>query len=101
MKTITTTLVAAALAASLAGCGTGSVSKSDVESKVKDVFSSKIPGTITVSCDGDLKAEKGKTERCIITADDGSRLGVTVSVTDVKDGKADMHFQADDKPMSN
>lgn len=96
MKRIMTALVAVAALSSLAACGTGSVSKSDVESKVKDLMATKIQGDITVSCDGDLKAEKGKSERCVVTADDGSKLGVTVTVKGVDGGKANMHIQADD-----
>lgn len=99
MKRIAIATTAAVSVLLLAGCGTGSVSQDDVESKVKEQFSKVITDPFTVTCDGDLPAKKGKTERCVLKDDQGQKLGVTVKVTSVEDGKAQMHFQADDKLM--
>jgi len=100
MKRIATVAVSALTLLSLAACGTGSVEKDDVESAVKKEFAKVITDPFKVSCDGDLKAEKGKKERCVLSDNQGQKLGVTVTVTSVKDGKAQMHFKADDKLMS-
>lgn len=45
----------------------------------------------SVTCDGDLKAEKGATQHCVLTVE-GSKLGVTVTATGV-DG-SDVQFDA-------
>ncbi|MFE3635088.1 DUF4333 domain-containing protein [Streptomyces cellostaticus] len=50
-----------------------------------------------VTCPEDLKGKVGTTTRCVLTADDGSTLGVTVKVTSVDDGKIHFDFKADDK----
>jgi hypothetical protein len=49
-----------------------------------------------ITCPDDLKAEKGATTRCTAATPDGE-LGITAEVTDVKDDKAQLHFQADDQ----
>ncbi|MFF7753423.1 DUF4333 domain-containing protein [Streptomyces sp. NPDC007971] len=50
-----------------------------------------------ITCPEDLTGKVGTTERCTLTADDGSTLGVTVKVTSVSGGRIHYDFKADDK----
>ncbi|WP_067688732.1 DUF4333 domain-containing protein [Nocardia jejuensis] len=81
----------------VAGCntGTGSVSKSDVESKAGSVFHDKShEDAKSVACDGDLDAKVDATQKCTITAGDGQAWAVTAKVTKVDDDTAfyDLNF---------
>src|SRR3954447_17711038 len=49
-----------------------------------------------ITCPEDLAGKVGTTTRCTLTADDGSTLGVTVTVTSVKGGQINFDFKADD-----
>jgi hypothetical protein len=89
------------LAIAVAGCGTKSVSKEEVEKQVQAYFDNlakqngqtKFPD---IKCPDDLEAKKGKSERCSAKGTDGT-LGITVTVTDVSGDKASLSFKADDK----
>jgi hypothetical protein len=48
----------------------------------------------TIKCPDDLKAKKGAKTRCSAKGTDGT-LGITVTVTSVKDKKAQLHFKGD------
>ncbi|MFF5471886.1 DUF4333 domain-containing protein [Streptomyces achromogenes] len=50
-----------------------------------------------VSCPEDLVGKVGTTSRCTLTADDGSTLGVTVTVTSVSGDRIHYDYKADDK----
>ena len=47
-----------------------------------------------ITCPKDLKAKAGATTRCSAKGTDGT-LGITVTVTSVKDKKAQLRFKAD------
>lgn len=49
-------------------------------------------------CDGDLRAEVGATQRCVLTAGHLT-LGVTATVTEVDGGDLKVDVQVDDEPM--
>ncbi|AYF77924.1 DUF4333 domain-containing protein [Nocardia yunnanensis] len=67
--------------------GSGSVSKSDVQSKVSSFYKDKAhENAKSVSCDGDLPAKVDATQNCTATAADGQTWAVTTKVTKV-DGK--------------
>lgn len=51
-----------------------------------------------ITCPKDLKGKVGTTTRCTLTADDGSTLGVTVTVTSVDGDKIGFDIKADDTP---
>ncbi|MFE1311527.1 DUF4333 domain-containing protein [Streptomyces sp. NPDC058755] len=56
-----------------------------------------------ITCPEDLAGKVGTTTRCTLTANDGSTLGVTVTVTSVKDDQINFDIKADDKasPAAN
>jgi hypothetical protein len=73
------------------------VDKSKVEQQVSDQLTAKVGQRPTaVVCPGDLKGKKGTTMRCQLEADDGSKIGLTVTVTSVKgtDVRFDIHVDS-------
>ncbi len=56
-----------------------------------------------IACPEDLAGKTGTTTRCKLTADDGSTLGITVTVTSVEDGQVNFDYKADNKasPAAN
>ena len=52
-----------------------------------------------VECDGDNEGTVGATQRCVLTAMDGTTIGVTATVTAVKGETVSIDFKADDHPM--
>ena len=85
-----------------AGCsvsvGSTTVSKSKLEQKVADRLAAKVgqrPKAIT--CPGDLKAEKGTKMRCRLEADDGTKIGLTVTVTSVQGSDVKFNIKVDNK----
>lgn len=52
-----------------------------------------------VECDGDIEGTVGATQRCVLTAMDGTMIGVTATVTAVKGETVSIDFKADDHPM--
>ena len=86
----------------IAGCsfstGSGSVSRHKVEKEVSDELTKTVgqrPKAIT--CPGDLKAVEGTKMRCQLEATDGTKLGLTLTVTSVKDSKVKFHISVDPK----
>ncbi|MGV0888828.1 DUF4333 domain-containing protein [Mycolicibacterium sp. XJ766] len=53
----------------------------------------------SVTCDGDLDAKVGATQRCVLTVK-GTKLGVTVTTTSVSGDNLKFDAKVDDKPMS-
>ncbi|MFE4450347.1 DUF4333 domain-containing protein [Streptomyces sp. NPDC056796] len=103
--TATWSLSAAAACALLVGCS-ASVSVGNSEPKLS---SDKLAATVSeklarttgqpepdITCPEDLTGKTGTTTRCTLTADDGSTLGVTVTVTSVDEGKIDFDIKADE-----
>ncbi len=79
------------------GCTFGTqpkaISAPTLEKKVSAALAKQVGQTPdAVSCPRDLKAEKGATVRCVLTAG-ADRLGVTVTTTSVDDGR--VRFQAE------
>jgi hypothetical protein len=52
-----------------------------------------------VECDGDIEGTVGATQRCVLTALDGTKIGVTATVLAVKGDDVNINFKADDHPM--
>ncbi|MEU6593716.1 DUF4333 domain-containing protein [Streptomyces sp. NPDC046881] len=50
-----------------------------------------------ITCPEDLAGKVGTTTRCTLTADDGSTLGVTVTVSSVEGNQINFGIKADDK----
>ncbi len=70
--------------------------KADVEKKVGQTPKS-------VTCPGDLAAQTGTTMRCILTADDGTAFGVTVTVTavDTSTGNVGLDMKVDNTRITS
>ena len=80
------------------GTGSGSVDRHTVEKEVSDELTKTVgqrPKAIT--CPGDLKAVEGTKMRCQLEASDGSKIGLTLTVTSVKDSDVKFHIQVDQK----
>jgi len=88
--------VLALSACTVTPAGSPIVSKGTVESTVASKLEAQTGATVkSVSCPGDLEAEVGATQRCVLTAGDGSMLGVVVTVSNVAGEKVDFDIQAD------
>ena len=98
-RTTRTALTAVAAATLLlAGCGSGTkaVSQEQVESRVSEQLTKQVgQKPDTISCPGDLKAEKGTTMRCKLTAGSDT-LGLTVTVTSVDGSNVKFDIQVDE-----
>ena len=102
MKLLLST-AAAVLAAVLAGCGGGGngVSQSNLEQGLKSSLAKTFGQTPkSVDCAGDLKAKTGASERCVLTAEDGTKYGLTVTVTGLENGHVKYDAVVDKQPMS-
>jgi hypothetical protein len=91
--------IGAALA--MTGCSSDKAVKrgqleSGVKAKLEAVAHAKAK---SVSCPNKLKAKTDATTRCTLVAMDGSRIGVTVTVTSVKGSHVTYTAQADQHPM--
>ncbi|MBT2392401.1 DUF4333 domain-containing protein [Streptomyces sp. ISL-1] len=84
-----------------AGSSTDSVGTKELEKQVDDALTKQVgQSPKKVECPKELKAEKGAHTRCTLTADDGTRFGLTVTTKRVKsDNKVDFDIKVDDKPM--
>ncbi|GFH65415.1 hypothetical protein Sgou_45610 [Streptomyces gougerotii] len=97
-------IAAGAVAVLLAtGCSasvsaTGSVSKEEVAKRASAALGEKV-GRVpdSVTCEDDLKAEKGATVRCELAVD-GEKQGLTATTASVGGGKAEIDFKVDDGP---
>jgi hypothetical protein len=52
-----------------------------------------------VECDGDIEGPVASRQGCVLTATDGTTIGVTATVTAVKGDDVSIDFKADDHPM--
>ena len=73
----------------LAGCqasvevGDRIVNTDDAEAQIADELEAQVgQRPASIECPEDMKAAEGKTYTCILTADDGSQLDVTLTMTD-------------------
>ncbi|MGN9847488.1 DUF4333 domain-containing protein [Nonomuraea sp. H19] len=86
----------------VAGCsfsvGSTSVERPTVEQQVADQLAAKVgQRPKAVVCPGDLKGEQGTTMRCQLEANDGMKIGLTVTVTSVKGSDVKFHIKVDNK----
>jgi len=95
-------VLAGAVLLLVAGCSTGtpSVAKADVETQAKSKLTT-LTGVApdSVTCPGDLAATVGQTMRCELSAG-GSKIGLTVTVTEVGD-TAKFDIKVDDAPSAD
>ncbi|MGP3918823.1 DUF4333 domain-containing protein [Nonomuraea sp. 10N515B] len=86
----------------VAGCsfsiGSTSVERPTVEQQVADQLAAKVgQRPKAVECPGDLKGEQGTTMRCQLEANDGTKLGLTVTVTSVEGSNVKFNIKVDNK----
>ncbi|HEX6856465.1 MAG TPA: DUF4333 domain-containing protein [Streptosporangiaceae bacterium] len=84
----------------IAGCstGSGSVDRHKVEKEVSDELTKTVgQRPKAIICPGDLKAVEGTKMRCKLEASDGSEIGLTLTVTSVKDNDVKFHIRVDQK----
>ncbi|HEY7483269.1 MAG TPA: DUF4333 domain-containing protein [Streptosporangiaceae bacterium] len=86
----------------VAGCsfstGDKAVDKSKVEQQISDLLTAKVgQHPKSISCPGDLTAKQGTTMRCQLEANDGSKIGLTVTVTSAKDNDVKFDVKVDNK----
>ncbi|WP_433335147.1 DUF4333 domain-containing protein [Spirillospora sp. CA-294931] len=92
--------LAVAIMAVTGGCGGGdkSVKRSELEKGVADQLDKQVgQRPKKVDCPKDLKAKKGTAMRCRLEADDGSKIGLTVTVTSVEGSKVRYAIKVDRK----
>lgn len=104
LPVFTPALATLAMGAVLVGCsGSVHVGSADPEmsaEKVAALVSEKLASTTgqpkpDIACPGDLVGKVGTTMRCKLTANDGSTLGVTVTVTSVDGDQINFDLEAD------
>jgi hypothetical protein len=86
----------------ITGCsfstGSGSVDRHKVEKEVSDQLTKTVgQRPKAIICPRDLKAVEGTKMRCKLEASDGSEIGLTLTVTTVKDDDVKFHIQVDEK----
>lgn len=83
----------------LAACASSDrVDAGEVEEAVREALTAEVgQEPESVEYDGDLPAEVGASIRCILTATDGVRIGVTVSTTSVDGDDVDFEILVDDE----
>jgi hypothetical protein len=80
------------------GVGEKVLNKSDVERGAKEQLTATVgQAPKSISCPGDMKARVGETQSCTLTADDGTKLGTTITVTKVNGGRATYEVAVDGK----
>ncbi|OSZ62193.1 hypothetical protein OQI_01120 [Streptomyces pharetrae CZA14] len=105
-------LVTLGVGALLAGCsvsaGSGDSEPKLSSDKLADTVAQKLADTTgrpkpDVTCPEDLTGKVGTTTRCTLTADDGSSLGVTVTVSSVDGDRINFDIKADEtaSPAAN
>ena len=89
--------LAVAAVLGLAACGEKTLDTGDAERQIADKLDElRNVRPKEVSCPDDMKAKKGETYRCTITAPNGEQIGATVEMTD-DDGK--FRFEVDQQPQ--
>ncbi|MGW0338073.1 DUF4333 domain-containing protein [Streptomyces sp. NPDC003011] len=105
LSAVPSLLSALAAGALLVGCSAevsvGSATPKMSADKLATTVSEKLAATTgrpkpDIACPEDLVGETGTTTRCTLTADDGSTLGVTVTVTSVEGDLINFDLKADD-----
>ncbi|MCV7064561.1 DUF4333 domain-containing protein [Mycolicibacterium farcinogenes] len=109
VKTKLQVLLAAAIVGgvTLTGCGGGepagpqpTVAKSKLQTLAKEKLEAAAKRKAkSVTCEDGIAGKVGATQRCVLTAKDGTKYGVTATVDAVESGNVKVDFKVDDKPM--
>ncbi|GAA1008432.1 DUF4333 domain-containing protein [Nocardiopsis tropica] len=77
---------------------TSEISKEKLESRSSEILAKEVGVTPdSVVCDGPLKAEIGRSQRCVINKGGGS-IGMTATITNVQGDEAKWDVKVDDIP---
>ncbi|HVV13771.1 DUF4333 domain-containing protein [Amycolatopsis sp.] len=77
------------------------IAKTEYERGISDALASAVGARpASVECPGAVKAAVGQTTRCVLTASDGSRYGLTSVITKVEGKKWNAHIEVDRQPIS-
>ncbi len=84
----------------VAGCSQPNVvDRGELESSVKTKLETAVGAKARgVSCPDELNVEAKAKTRCTLEAMDGTKFGVTVTVTSVKGDDAELDYQVDQSP---
>jgi hypothetical protein len=103
----TVALVASCAGFLLAGCSaqvsvntTPTVDKATLEQGITTTLTKQVgrkPDSVT--CPGPLKAQVGQSEKCVLVGD-GTRYGVTATITSYQNGDAQYDVKVDQQPMN-
>ena len=106
MRRMLATTAAMMLALGAVGCskeiGAKAISKEKLAGSVKSQLAKTVgqePKSVT--CAKELEAKVGAKVRCILTADDGSKIGLTVTTTKVKGTDVGFHIEVDQHVMGS
>ncbi|WP_298323216.1 DUF4333 domain-containing protein [Haloactinopolyspora sp.] len=87
------------------GCsilGEQSVPAEDLEEGVADLLEEQVGEPVaSVDCDDDLAAEVGSEVRCILEADDGSTIGLTITAESIDGGDVNYQVEVDEEPITD
>ena len=72
------------------------VAPTDVLGQAEKLIGPKMPKGSTLECPDPLAAVVKSTTTCTWSSPDGSSIGMTLTVTDIEDGRASLHFKNDD-----
>ncbi len=76
------------------------IGKGVVERTAKEILARKVGQTPkSIDCPHDLDAKVGASERCILTATDGTRIGLTVTLKALHGNRADYGVLVDKHPL--
>lgn len=79
--------------------GAPTVNKADVEKQVSDLLAAQVgERPKSVVCPGQLAGRVGATMRCTLTANNGQKYGLTVTVTTVQGTTVNFNAKVDPKP---
>ena len=100
-----TAAVLGGAALALAGCsilGEQSVPAEDLEKGVADLLEEQVGEPVaSVDCDNDLAAEVGSEVRCVLEAEDGSTIGLTITAESIDGGDVNYQVEVDQEPITD
>ncbi|MDF3336130.1 DUF4333 domain-containing protein [Mycolicibacterium septicum] len=90
----------------LTGCGGGgstgtqpTVAKTKLQALAKEKLEAAAKRKAkSVTCEDGIVGKVGATQRCVLTAKDGTKYGVTATVKTVESDNVNIDFKVDDKP---
>ncbi|MGN7259623.1 hypothetical protein [Janibacter anophelis] len=73
------------------------VQPADITAQAERLIGPKMPEGSTLECPDPLSAQVDATTTCSWAMPDGTSIGMTVTVTEITDGKASLNFANDDQ----